>query len=102
MTTTIQHPLAQGTEIQEADLYTFPEGLIGFPGMTRFALVPLPDAQPFRLLASLEEPAFGLVVVEPRLLVPDYELSLREEDLAPLEVGDPDKLQIVVAVKLPS
>lgn len=98
----IEHPLAKGAEVTEHDVWEFPEGLIGVAAHRRFALVPLPDAAPFRLLASLEDPAFGVVVVEPRCLVPDYELALAPEDLAPLVERDPERLEVLVPVVLPT
>ena len=103
MTTySIRHPLAAGVAVPEEELWTFPEGLIGFPEMRRFALVELQQARPFRLLASLDEPAFGLVVVDPRAIVPDYELALGGEELAPLGTTDPEDLTVAVSVVLPT
>lgn len=98
----IEHPLAKGAEVTEQDVWDFPEGLIGMPEHRRFALVPLPGAEPFRLLASLEDPGFGLVVVPPRLVAPDYALALAPGDLAPLAERDPDRLEVLVPVVLPS
>ena len=101
-TYSIQHPLAEGVTVSEKDLWSFPEGLIGFPDLRRFALVALEQAPPFRLLASLDEPAFGLVVVDPRAIVPDSELAFSEEDLAPLEAAGPEELEVAVSVVLPT
>ncbi len=98
----IEHPLAKGAELTEQDVWEFPEGLIGVAEHRRFALVPLPGAEPFRLLASLEDPGFGVVVVEPQRLVPDYALALAPEDLAPLAERDPARLEVLVPVVLPT
>jgi flagellar assembly factor FliW len=101
-TVTIRHPLAADTVVPEEELWSFPDGLIGFPDLTRFALLDLEQAPPFRLLASIDEPAFGLVVVDPLTLVKDYELAIAEEDIAPLGETDPAGLQVVVTVQLPT
>lgn len=61
----IDHPLARGSEVTSQDLWDFPDGLIGLPEHHRFALVDLPDVPPFRLLASVDDPGFGIVVVDP-------------------------------------
>ncbi len=98
----IEHPLARGAEVTEQDVWEFPEGLIGVAGCRRFALVRLPDAEPFRLLASLDDPAFGLVVVAPQHLVPGYALALAADDLAPLAERDPARLEVLVPVVLPT
>jgi flagellar assembly factor FliW len=98
----LRHPLAAGTSVPAEETWDFPEGLIGFPDLKRFAVVDLEQAPPFRLLASLDEPAFGLVVVDPRSLVPDYELALTAEDVAPLGESDPERLSVLVSVILPT
>ena len=99
--TRIDHPLAHGAEVTDAELWDFPEGLIGLPDHRRFALVALPEAPPFQLLASLDDPGFGLVVVDPTVLVPKYTLSISARQLSPLVERDPDRLVVVVPVVLP-
>jgi flagellar assembly factor FliW len=98
----IEHPLARGAEVGAREIWDFPDGLIGLPEHQRFALVPLPEAAPFRLLASLDDPDFGIVVVEPCALVPGYVLELSAGQLAPLVERDPDRLTVLVPVVLPT
>jgi flagellar assembly factor FliW len=97
----LEHPLARGTVVAVSEAWTFPEGLIGLPRLTRFALVPIPGAGAFHLLCSLEDAAFGVVVVDPCSLVPDYVLTLTPEDLAPLGTTDPDEVAVWAPVVLP-
>jgi flagellar assembly factor FliW len=87
--------------VEATACWTFPEGLIGLPHLTRFALVPIPDAGAFHLLCSLEDPAFGVVVVDPCTLVPDYVLTLAPGDLGPLGTADPDEVAVWAPVVLP-
>lgn len=98
----IRHPYARGAEIHPRDVWEFPQGLIGMPRHRRFALVDIPDAAPFRLLASLDDPEVGLVVVDPRAFVKDYALALPPDDLFPLEETDPARLEVLVTVVLPT
>jgi flagellar assembly factor FliW len=97
----LTHPLAGGATVAASSLRVFPEGLIGFPELQRFALLELPGNEPFQLLCSADDSSFALVVVDPTALVPDYVLELAPEDLAPLETTDPQDVQIVVPVVLP-
>lgn len=97
----VEHPLAQGIEIRDSDLWSFSDGMIGLSDLRRFALVPIPGADPFRLLASVETPAFGVVVTNPALFVPNYRLELADEDVAPLGLADPAEAEILVTVHLP-
>jgi flagellar assembly factor FliW len=98
----LEHPLVRGRRVNAAELWSFPEGLIGLPALVRFARVPLPDAEPFELLASVQDPAFGIVLVDPRHLVPDYVLSLSQRDLEPLGAARPESVQVRVPVVLPA
>jgi len=98
----IDHPLAAGTEIRAEDVWTFPQGLIGLPDYHRFARIALENAPPFELLAATDDPAFGLVLVDPVILVPDYELALEAEELAPLGAAEPAALEVRVPVVLPA
>lgn len=97
----LEHPLAQGAEVAEQETWTFPGGLIGLPDYRAFALLTLEAAPPFRLLASVEDPTFGLVLVEPGAFVPKYELALEEADLAAFGIPAAEKLEILVPVVLP-
>ncbi|MEZ5065262.1 MAG: flagellar assembly protein FliW [bacterium] len=98
---TIQHPLAAGRPVREDEVWEFPEGLIGFPALKRFARVELDEAPPFQLLASLDEPAFALVIVSPWIQVPDYELVLADDALAPLGNPSVKDVEVAVSVVLP-
>ena len=98
----IDHPLAQGACVDRGELWSFPEGLIGLPDFKSFALLPLKDADPFRILCAADDPSVGIVVVDPAVLVPDYTLALSAADLGPLPSSGPDELEILVPVVLPS
>jgi flagellar assembly factor FliW len=97
----LTHPLAAGATVTPEEIWTFPEGLLGVPDLHRFALIPLADAEPFQLLCSAEGAGFGIVLVDPAALVPDYSLELAPADLRPLAVTDAAQLRIRVAVRLP-
>jgi flagellar assembly factor FliW len=97
----VAHALAQGVEVDDADLWNFPEGLIGLPDLRRFAIVPIEGAEPFLLMCSAENPSFALVVVSPALLLPDYNLNLTAEDLSALGKIHPDETRILVTTVLP-
>ena len=61
----------------------FPDGLVGCPDWRRFVLMSAEDeALPVATLVSLDDPAVELLVTDPRLLLPDYDLKLSVEDRA--------------------
>lgn len=97
----VEHPLARGKVVPDDELWTFPEGVIGLPGMKRFAFFEIPSATPFHLLVSEEAPSFGLVLAEPRLLLPQYDLELPERDVAALSPANAAEITIFCSVVLP-
>jgi flagellar assembly factor FliW len=61
----------------------FPDGLVGCPDWRRFVLMTAEDEDlPVAALVSLDDPAIELMVTDPRLVLPDYELKLSAEDRA--------------------
>lgn len=63
-------------EVDENKMLTIPEGLPGFPGYERFALLEDPNTVPFCWLQSEQEPKLALVVMNPFVFKPDYKLDL--------------------------
>jgi flagellar assembly factor FliW len=61
----------------------FAEGLVGCPDWRRFVLMTAEDEDlPVGALVSLDDPAIELMVTDPRLLLPDYDLKLSVQDRA--------------------
>jgi flagellar assembly factor FliW len=58
---------------------TFSQGLIGFEESRKFLIVDDEDSQPFRWLVSLEDPEMSFPLLDPELVVPDYNILQREE-----------------------
>ncbi len=65
-------------------LITFPEGLVGFSKLKRFALLPHNDEQLFWWLQSIEEEGFAFPVTDPRRFLADYCHPLSPQDLQTL------------------
>jgi flagellar assembly factor FliW len=59
-------------EFSESDIIHFDEGLIGFPKLQEFLLVPHKQDSPFRWLQAVVEPGVAFLVAEPTHFVPDY------------------------------
>lgn len=53
-------------------MLTFPDGVVGLEHLRRFALVEDARIAPCLWLQSLDEPEIAFVVVDPRLVNPDY------------------------------
>lgn len=84
--------------VEEADVLTFVDGLIGMEDCRRWIL--LGDAENAALgwLQSLERPEVALGVVSPRRFVPDYEVRVAKREIAALGLENPNDAQVLVIV----
>jgi len=93
-------------EIKIADekIIHFPAGIIGFPGLTDFALVHDEEKGigSIHWLQSVQEPAFALPVMDPLLVKADYNPEVDDELLKPIGKLIPEELLVMVTVTVPS
>ncbi len=84
--------------LEEADVLTFVDGLIGMEDCRRWVL--LADAKNSALawLQSLERPEVALGVVSPRRFVPKYQVRVSRREIQPLGLQDPHEAQILAIV----
>lgn len=84
--------------IDEEDVLTFVDGLIGMEECRRWAL--LADAQNTALgwLQSIERPEVALAVVCPRRFVPEYRARVARRDVEPLGLSDAEGAHVLTIV----
>jgi flagellar assembly factor FliW len=70
----------------------FPSGIPGFESHRRFVLIASADLTPLGCLKSLDSSDVSFLVIDPRLLWLDYDLTLSEFERARLGAGDGDPL----------
>lgn len=91
-------------EIDESKTIHFPAGIIGFPELTDFSLVYDEEKgkdTPIKWLQSLQETEFALPVMDPLMVVADYNPEVEEDYLSSLgEVKEEDTL-VLVTVTVP-
>ncbi len=85
-------------EVEDARVMTFPEGLLGFPQHQHFALIQTSPDPVFFWLQSVDDPDLAFVVCDPLTFVPDYEVPVRQDDVAALGLGDLGEAQLLVIV----
>lgn len=83
---------------------TFPSGIIGFPDLTEYALVHDEDkgAGSIHWLQSVQEPAFAMPVMDPLLVMPEYNPEVDDELLKNIGEIVPEELLVLVTVTVPS
>jgi flagellar assembly factor FliW len=74
-------------EVEERDCVTFPLGVPGFERSRRFAVVAGEEFAPFQCLNAVDE-AVSFLVLDPRLVLPDYRCVLSPTDLARLSAAE--------------
>ena len=74
--------------ITDEQLITFPRGLIGFAKAADFALLAAPANDGFYWLQSVIEPELAFLVTDPQPFFKDYDVPIREETQADLQLAD--------------
>lgn len=85
-------------------IINFENGIIGFPNLKRFILIFDEEdgvKSSIKWLQSLEEPGFALPVMDPLLMVEDYNPSIEDELLKPLENLNAESMLVLVTVTVP-
>jgi flagellar assembly factor FliW len=66
-------------KFSEQDIIHFPNGIIGFENYTKFIIVDNPRFKPFSWLISLDQKDFALPMVNPFLLIKEYQMNFPAE-----------------------
>lgn len=74
-------------------------GLVGFDEVTQFVLLETTEIEPLRWLVSVERPELSFLVVDPRLLVEEFQFGLSGEDRKRLRIDEgSDLLPLAITV----
>jgi flagellar assembly factor FliW len=68
-------------EADSRHLLNFPEGLPGFEGCRRFLLLSSPETAPLQCLHAVDGPAASFLVLDPKVVLPQYRCVLNASDL---------------------
>lgn len=91
-------------DIAEEKIMTFPQGIIGFPNLTRFTLIYDEEKgvnAGIRWLQSMEEPAFAMPVMDPLIVKEDYNPEVEDAIFEPIGGFNPDTSLVLVTVTVP-
>lgn len=94
----IQTALFGQVNISETDIIRFPEGLPAFESEKAFVLIPLEEQSPFYYLQSLKTKEFCLLLADPFLFFPNYQVDLSENVLNQLEANTENPPLIVLTI----
>ena len=83
-------------EVNEQRIINLPRGLLGFPGHTRYALIQTGEENYFYWLQSADDPSLAFVVTDPNIFFKEFEVPIREETQAELQLTDAANAQVFV------
>lgn len=91
-------------EAAENKIIVFSGGIIGFPELERFLLIHDAENEKSSIswLQSFDEPAFAMPVIDPLLLIADYNPVVEHEMLVPLGDMKPEDMLVLVTITVPS
>lgn len=99
---TITTKLFGRIEVDESKKITFVQGIIGFPELTDFMLVHDSDSEGgIRWMQSIQEPAFAIPVIDPLIVMPDYNPRIEDDLFIPLGEVNEDNLLVLVTITVP-
>ncbi|MEX2306553.1 MAG: flagellar assembly protein FliW [Pirellulales bacterium] len=84
--------------IEDADVLTFVDGLIGMEECRRWVLLADAENSALGWLQSLDRPEVALAVVSPRRFVPGYQVRVSRRDIQPLALSDPNDAQVLAII----
>lgn len=82
--------------VDDSRIITVPKGLLGFPNHSRYALIQTSEENYFFWLQSVDEPGLAFVVTDPGIFFQDYDVPLRDETRADLQIEDTQAVQLFV------
>ncbi len=85
-------------EIDKDKIITFERGILGFPEDRHYALLPHDENSPFFWLQSLESPELAFVVINPAIIVDDYNFEIPDEMEQELELEESSEAEVLVLV----
>ena len=90
-------------EVDDEKKLTFPGGIIGFPDLQNFVLIHDEEKSDgsIRWMQSIEEPNFAMPVIDPLIILPDYNPQVEEDLLKKLGEYDEGDLLVLVTITVP-
>lgn len=86
--------------ITENQIVEFPFGLFGFEDYHKFAVINA-EYQPFYWLQSVDESGLAFIIVDPFLIMPDYELDIDDKTLEEIGITSPEDVVLFAILTIP-
>lgn len=88
-------------EVKETEIVSAREGPLGLEQLKKFFIVDPDDRALILWLQSAEDPAMALPIIEPRILIPDYQVGLLKSELEDLGLSSVSGAWVYAIVTIP-
>ncbi len=88
-------------DVDPESIITFTQPIIGFQEHRRYLHLPGPPDSPLSWLQSTESGDLAFLLIDPRPLVPDYQLKLSKHEMTELAASSEDDLEVYTLVVVP-
>jgi flagellar assembly factor FliW len=88
-------------QINDTDIITFRDGLLGFADLRKFVLLDDPNDEIFAWMQSCEKPHIAFPVLEPELYSESYKPTLTKTDLASVGILAAERPRLFTIVTIP-
>lgn len=85
-------------QVNEKDILSFPQGILGFPESKNYILIESEDPSIFAWLQSVNEPELCFIVTDPFLFKGDYSVNLTTQEIEQLSVKTAKEVNILAIV----
>ena len=89
-------------EVNNQDIITFNDGLLGFDNLKRYFIVDPGDSTLILWLQSIDDGNVAFPIIEPKIFKPDYIAKLVPSDLVALEMDTVNNSKIYCVITIPS
>ncbi|MBQ0003868.1 MAG: flagellar assembly protein FliW [Treponema sp.] len=87
-------------QVDDSHIFSFPEGLFGFELYHNYAVYES-EYSPFMWMQSLDDQNLAFLIVDPFLIVNDYELDVDDKSLAKIGINSPADVYVMAIVTIP-
>ena len=88
-------------DVDDTDVLTFTQPIIGFQEFRRFVRVPGPEGSSITWLQSTESGDLAFMLLDPREVMDDYSIRLSQSEFAELAINDLAELEVFTIVVAP-
>jgi len=88
-------------EIEESAIIHFPAGIPAFEEERRFAIIPMDEAGPFYYLQAVNRAELCLVIADPFVFFPDYQIDVPDQELQRIQAADGKNISLLSVLTIP-